>query len=114
MSVEQDEFVPAAALIAVWDKNEDSWSAVFEYLAVACYNILLKLHDGWANCSASEVLVTEITDYVLSYNCIMLEKGAVYSVILIIWKLTILPHRGNVHTTFEDSLRPACTDVEEE
>lgn len=57
-----------------------------------------------------QVLVTEITDYVLSYNCIMLEKGAVYSVILIIWKLTGLPDRGNVHTS-EDNLRPVCTDV---
>lgn len=115
MTIEQDEFIPAAPLVVVWDENEEkcfSWNVGFEYLADACYDILLKLFDIWAKCLVSEVLITEITDYVLSYNCIM--KGAMDSVILISWKLTKLSHRKNVHTVFEGSLRPAWSDAEEE
>lgn len=37
-----------------------------------------------------------------------------YSVILIMWKLTKLSHIENVHTIFEDNLRPAWTDATEE
>lgn len=99
----------------VWEENEEkcfSWKIVFEYLADACYKILLLLLNIWVKPLVSDVLITEITDYVLSYNCIM--EGAMYSVIFITRKLTKLSHWENVPITFEDNLRPAWTDTEEE
>lgn len=115
MAVEQNEFIPAATLTVFWEENEEkcfSWNIVFEYLANTCYEMLLLLFNTWVKHLVSEVLITEIADYVLSYNCIM--KDAMYSVIFITWKLTKLSHRENVPIIFEDNLRPAWTDTEEE